>query len=237
MNHSLNIFLLMGQSNMAGRGNVDDTEPLEHNHIFFFQNNKWIPAREPLHDDKTTAGVGLAMSFAIDIIEAFPDISIGLIPCAIGGTSIDRWVKGSDLYSKSVILAREGEKSGAIQGVLWHQGESDSKNKENALSYYDRLTGMVNSIRTDLESKTIPVILGQLGEYLATNPEYPYWSIINDSLMRASQILPLCSTVSSENLRDKGDGLHFDSTSLREFGKRYAREYIRLMRVNGRRLS
>lgn len=95
---------------------------------------------------------------------------------------------------------------------------------------------MVNSIRTDLESKTCPVILGQLGEYLATNPEYPYWSTVNDALERASQILPLCNYVSSKNLRDKGDGLHFDSTSLREFGKRYAREYLRFIRVNGLRL-
>lgn len=226
----------MGQSNMAGRGNVDDTEPLEHDHIFVFRKNKWIPAKEPLFDDKTTAGVGLAMSFAMDIIEAFPDIHIGLIPCAVGGTSIDRWVKGSDLYSKSVILAREGEKSGALKGLLWHQGESDSNNKRNAFSYYDRLIDIVNSMRTDLKSKTVPVILGQLGEYLAIHPDFPYWSIVNDSLERASRTLPFCGFVPSKNLRDKGDGLHFDSKSLREFGKRYAREYIKLMRVNGLRL-
>ncbi|MBC8492005.1 MAG: hypothetical protein H8D42_05545 [Candidatus Marinimicrobia bacterium] len=34
--------------------------------------------------------------------------------------------------------------------------------------------------------------------------------------------------VSSLGLTDKGEGLHFNSKSLREFGKRYATEFLTL---------
>ena len=61
----LQLFLLIGQSNMAGRGKVEaqDREPLPR----VWMLNKalaWVPAIDPVHFDKTVAGVGIARSFA-----------------------------------------------------------------------------------------------------------------------------------------------------------------------------
>ncbi len=84
MKNPFNIFLLAGQSNMAGRGPLDDVPILSDPRIMMFRDGDWIRAQEPLHTDKPGAGVGLAMSFALKLLSIQPDANIGLIPCAVG---------------------------------------------------------------------------------------------------------------------------------------------------------
>ena len=57
------------------------------------------------------------------------DVKIGLIPCAVGGTRIDRWMESGDLWSNAVKRAKIALKSGKLKGILWHQGESDATSK------------------------------------------------------------------------------------------------------------
>jgi len=64
---------------------------------------------------------------------------IGLIPCAVGGTKLKRWVKGGDLYENAIHRALEAMKYGKIKAILWLQGESDSALEDDALTYEDRL--------------------------------------------------------------------------------------------------
>ena len=54
----MDIFLLMGQSNMAGRGLLEDVEPIRDERIRVFQDGRWSIAEEPLHHDRPTAGIG-----------------------------------------------------------------------------------------------------------------------------------------------------------------------------------
>lgn len=84
----LHLYLLIGQSNMAGRGVVEAKDRVAHPRALkFTKENTWAPATDPLHFDKPTiAGVGLGSSFARAMAEASPDATIGLIPCAVGGT-------------------------------------------------------------------------------------------------------------------------------------------------------
>ena len=64
MDNQLSIFLLIGQSNMAGRGRLEEVSALQDPQIFMFRDGRWIVAEEPLHTDKPDiAGVGLGMSF------------------------------------------------------------------------------------------------------------------------------------------------------------------------------
>lgn len=56
-----------------------------------------------------------------------PALKIGLVPTAVGGTALRRWIKGGDLYEQAVARARVAAQTGVIRGVLWHQGESDAK--------------------------------------------------------------------------------------------------------------
>lgn len=103
----LDLFLLMGQSNMKGRGAMPE-EPKHDPRIVMMhvKDDQWYLARHPLHltgDAQTfkghdNAGVGPGLAFAEAMAEAHPKSAIGLVPCAVGGSSIQLWQKGAKLY-------------------------------------------------------------------------------------------------------------------------------------------
>lgn len=89
------MFLLAGQSNMAGRGTVTPQDRTPHPRVLMLnQAGEWVPAVDPMHFDKPVAGVGPGRTFGIAIAEANPGVTIGLIPCAVGGSPIDAWQPG-----------------------------------------------------------------------------------------------------------------------------------------------
>jgi hypothetical protein len=78
---------------------------------------------------------------------------------------------------------------------------------------------MAASLRTDLNSRDVPIIVGELGRFVSVAPA------MNPQLARLPAAIPNCGMVSSLGLTDKGDSLHFDSASARELGRRYARAF------------
>ena len=80
---------------MAGRGKVSDADRKPIKRVVMFKKNPVLaPAVEPMHFDKSIAGTGLGRTFGIQIAETFPEVQIGLIPCAVGGSPIRTWVPG-----------------------------------------------------------------------------------------------------------------------------------------------
>jgi Carbohydrate esterase, sialic acid-specific acetylesterase len=219
---NMKLFLLIGQSNMAGRGKIEPQDQVENPRIFMLTKDlKWVPAKDPVHFDKPgMAGVGLCSQFARDVLKADPTATIGLIPCAVGGTSLDQWKVGGPLYTTAVTRTKEALKQGQLAGILWHQGESDSGNPKNVASYADRLSVMIAQLRADLQAEKVPVVLGELIHDFKTNDS------INVELAAAAKKIPLCILVSSEGLGKKQ--LHFDAADLRTFGQRYAVDYLKL---------
>jgi hypothetical protein len=213
----LQLFLLIGQSNMAGRGIVEPQDTVPHPRVFVLTKElSWVPAVDPLHFDKPErTGVGLASSFGRSIANDQPKAAIGLIPAAFGGTSLDQWKPGGEFYANAVARAREAMKRGTLVGILWHQGENDIA-PELAATYPERFASMIAQLRIDLDAKDVPVIVGELGRFVENS------AAINEALAKISAHVPRSAFVSSERLSDKGDKLHFDSAALREFGRRYA---------------
>lgn len=219
------LYLLMGQSNMAGRGVVEEQDKMAHARVLkFSKDKKWVPAIDPIHFDKSQVGVGLGKTFGEVMAKANPKVTIGLIPCAFGGTPISRWQKGADLYLNSVERAKAAMKEGTLKGILWHQGETDSGNTMVAPKYGELLAQLVTDLRTDLDAEEVPFVAGQLGQFLnrGQKDKPSLWPVINEQLDALPMKLKRSATVSSEGLKHKGDVLHFDSPSFREFGKRYA---------------
>ncbi len=233
----LHIYLLLGQSNMAGRGKIGPEDKTPHPRVLMFTlENKWEPAVEPItHDKPTMLGVGPGLSFGKVMAEHDPDATIALVSCAVGGTPLKRWQHGGDLYSNAVQRAKIAMRDGVLMGILWHQGESDSGTTNNANTYGERLAGMIRDIRVDLGATNVPFVVGQIGEFLySRGPEHsPYAHIVNDALAALPEKVPATGCALSKGLTDKGDVLHFDAASQREFGKRYAAEMIRLQAVKG----
>lgn len=225
----LDIFLLMGQSNMAGRGLLDPGASIRHPRILAFKQGHWEEASEPLFDDRPGAGIGPGMSFALALVEADPTLRIGLVPSAVGGTPLSRWEPQGDLYQRNLKWAQQARQQGTLRGMLWHQGESDAQEESLAKTYGERLAAMIRSLRRDLEEPALPVLLGELGEFLDGDERFPGYREVNAALAQVAAELPACVRVSAAGLRDLGDRVHFDALSQREFGRRYAAAYRRLI--------
>lgn len=204
----LDVYLLIGQSNMAGRGVVTDSSEVEG--VFALDEDAfWKPAKHPIHFDKKQAGVGPGLAFAKAIKG---DAPVGLVPCAVGGSSIDEWEPGGQLYARAVGRTKAALKRGRLRGILWHQGETDAK-KKDASQYREKLAALIDSLRKDLDD--VPFVAGELGDFL--DPAvYPSAPAINEALRSGT------TCVSADGLVDMGDGVHFDSASADVLGGRYA---------------
>lgn len=229
----LKLYLLMGQSNMAGRGVPEKEDLTPHPRVLMFnQSNRWEVAVEPITrgEKKKTPGVGPGLAFAKVMAEKNPDVVIGLVPCAVGGTPLKRWEHGADLYTNAVARAQAAMKVGTLAGILWHQGEGDAGKEETAKSYRQRLSKMIADIRTDLHAPNLPFVVGQIGEFNYDRPgnPLPFARLVNDSLMNLPQQVPITACASAHGLTDKGDQLHFNAKSQRELGRRYAAEMMKL---------
>jgi hypothetical protein len=228
----LHIYLLMGQSNMAGRGKFGPEDKTAHPRVFMFTlENRWEPAVEPItHDKPKMLGVGPGLAFGKFMAEENPGVTVGLVSCAFGGTPLKRWEPGGDLYSNAVERAKLAMRDGTLRGILWHQGESDSGTATNASSYGERLGKMIRAIRTELGSPNLLFVAGQIGEFLYDRgpDKSPYARVVNEAIANLPNNVPGTGYAPSKGLTHKGDVLHFDAASQRELGRRYAAEMMRL---------
>lgn len=114
-------FLLIGQSNMAGRGFLHETTAIYNERILMLRNGRWQMMTEPIHFDRPIAGVGPASLFAEAWCNANKEGTIGLIPCAEGGSSIDEWEVSGTLFRHAVCEAKFAMENSELAGILWHQ--------------------------------------------------------------------------------------------------------------------
>jgi len=195
--------------------------------------NRWVVALDPLHTDKPSiAGVGLGTTFGKVMAGETPGAVIGLIPCAVGGTTVSQWQKGAppvqpwgELYTNAVLRSRIALRDGVLKGILWHQGEGDAAEAKIA-SYRARLTGLVDDLKADLEVEGVPFVAGELGVWDAA--KHSGRQAFNENLAGLPTWIERSAVVFADGLMHKGDGTHFDSASLRELGRRYA-EAMRIL--------
>ncbi len=232
---NFHLYLLVGQSNMAGRGKVTEQDQQPHSRVLMLNKKRdWVPATDPLHFDKPgIVGVGVGKTFGIEMANDNPDVTIGLIPCGVGGSPISSWQPGefykptkSHPWDDAIERAEVALEKGTLKGILWHQGESDSK-EGLAEVHEQKLHDLIKRFRTELSAADVPFIAGQMGQFV----ERP-WSDAKRLVDTAHQNLPKhvkkTAFVSSDGLRHKGDKVHFDADSYRELGRRYADAYRRL---------
>lgn len=230
----LHLFLLAGQSNMAGRGEVEarDKEPIPQVLALDAAGN-WVRARDPIHWDKPSAGVGLARSFAIEYLKRHPGVTVGFIPAACGGSPISSWAPGqyfdqthSHPYDDALARTRRALEFGTLRGILWHQGESDST-PELAPLYEAALTTLIGRLRGELGAQRVPLVIGQLGQFAAVPWNEPTRAV-DAAHRQVAASIPLAAFVSSDGLTSNPDNIHFNAASLREFGRRYAAAFFGL---------
>lgn len=222
-------FLLIGQSNMAGRGFANEVERIHNRHLKVLRNGRWQSMYIPVNCDRSSSGVNLAESFA-DMYQKEHQVDVGLIPCADGGTSLDQWKRGGLLYDHAIYQTRLAERTSTLAGILWHQGEADCSEALYPL-YAEKLTAILNGLQEDLDLHDVPILLGGLGDFLSIcelNPHLKNYTRVNEALEKVAQERDMTGFVPASGLTANPDNLHFNAASLRTFGLRYYEEFKKL---------
>lgn len=229
------VFIMAGQSNMAGRALVEPQDTISNPRVISInKDNQWVFAKEPLHfyQPKLT-GLDCGMSFAKDLLPHLKKKTvIVLLPCAVGGSSISYWLNDSTFngvhlkssFEEKVDLAK---KIGVIKGIIWHQGESDAFDNKIPV-YGENLKELFSFFRSYIGNEKLPIVLGELGTYTKKEEMRENWAKITEIIREEAASDKYCALVHTGDLKPKEDFIHFDSSSQRTLGKRYAEAYLKL---------
>lgn len=224
------VFILAGQSNMAGRGEVQPQDTIPNPRVLSInKQGEIIIAKSPLHFyEPRRTGLDMGHRFGNVMAENLPDsVSVLLIPTAVGGSGIARWLdddefRGVKLLSNFMQKAELAKSVGTIKSVLWHQGESDS-NERDIPMYRQRLGDLFTLFREIAGDPQLPVIQGELGLH---DKNVVNRSRINEIIHEYSRDDPRTAVVPTIDLPHLGDSTHFSSVALRTMGERYAEAWL-----------
>lgn len=224
------IYLCIGQSNMAGRAPIEDLSNDTLQNVFLMTGNAeqlWEKAANPLNKYSTVRKsmrmqkVGPAYGFAKAMSAAHPDQELALVVNAKGGTSIRLWHPDSLLFQEAVKQAKVATQYGELKGIIWHQGCADARAWK---TYMAKLDTMVSALRAELGAD-LPFVAGQLS--YDKDLRIPF----NKMIMTVPEHIPNASVVSSEGLSTI-DHTHFDTRSQLILGQRYAEKMLMLQQNN-----
>ncbi|HLO57386.1 MAG TPA: sialate O-acetylesterase [Bacteroidales bacterium] len=204
----------------------------------------WYPAVPPTC--QCFSRLSPADYFGRTMVENLPEnIKVGVINVAIGGCDIrifdkdiyrdydstykEKWFTDKVAYYENnpykylVDLARLAQKDGVIKGILLHQGETNTGQKEWPLYVKKIYNDMLKDL--GLEADKVPLLAG---ETLATGTNC--CSSMNTIIRTLPEVIPTAHVISSEGCKGM-DQAHFDSEGYRILGKRYAAEMLSIMGI------
>ncbi len=222
------LFLLIGQSNMAGRGTMLAADSAWHpDGVWLLDStDRPAPATQPLNRYSTIRkelamqGVGPGVGFAERLGET-SGRPLLLVVNARGGSALREWAPGSDYYNEAVRRTRQALRYGRLRAILWHQGESDSGHPED---YLERLAETVAALRRDLDCGEVPFIAGEIARWHRNADRF------NSVIRRIAERIPNSGFVSSEGCSPLRDSLdpHFSREGQLLLGRRYAEKTIEM---------
>jgi hypothetical protein len=247
------IFICFGQSNMEGQGAIEAQDTTVDDRFQVFQavdapklgrtRHHWYPATAPLCREGTK--LGPADYFGRTLVANLPaKIKVGVINISVAGCKIElfqhasykayattapTWMEGiikeydGDPYQYLVDTARLAQKDGVIKGILLHQGESNTGDKQWPL----KVKGIYDSLMTDLQLKpeSVPLLAGEM-----VNADHQgACASMNTIIAQLPQTIPNSFVISSKGLDCWPDRTHFTAAAYREFGERYAQTMLPLL--------
>ncbi|WP_294617774.1 sialate O-acetylesterase [uncultured Bacteroides sp.] len=232
---SMDLFLCIGQSNMAGRASLSPELMDTLQNVYLLNDSGYFePAVNPLNRYSTIRKtlsmqrLGPSYSFAKEMARKTSH-RIGLVVNARGESSIKAWLKGSPegYYEEALKRIRTAmQQGGRLRAILWHQGEADSKFPE---SYRTRLISLVQSFREDLGMPDLPFIFGEISQWGEWTKREQGTKEFNKMLKEMARSIPHSACVSSKGAdmyKNEFDP-HFGTQGQLLIGKRYAREVLK----------
>jgi hypothetical protein len=239
------IYLCFGQSNMEGGGEVDEADRTVDKRFQVladfdapersWKKGQWYEAVPPLK--AKGRGISLVDSFGRTMVAGLPEeVRVGVVKVSVPGCKIEifgkdtfaayvetvePWMKNmirtydGNPYQFLVDQARTAQKDGVIKGILMHQGESNSGDKE----WPNKVKAVYESLVKDLNLKAseVPLLAGET----VNADQGGKCAGMNTIIAELPKTLPNSYVISSAGVTCQPDLLHFNPEGYREFGKRY----------------
>ena len=234
------IYLMIGQSNCAGRGYMlpSDTAGIIPGVWLLNAEGKPEPAKAPFNRYSNIRKVismqmiGPAVGFA-PMMHEKTGRNILIVQNAKGGSGLWEWQNedpASVTFLDSTLMrAVPSLKYGKLKGIVWHQGETDTSNGTAGDIYVSRFSKMIERLRNAMGVGTeVPVIVGELGQWEWEKKEL-IDSFNDETLSRLTRVVPNCHKVESDGLECRSSDHtdpHFSRESNIELGRRYAEMMI-----------
>ena len=242
------VWILAGQSNMEGVGWLKDKLPSMKPVRAFYMTDEWDVAIDPVHtlwcaqdpvhggnpaasrsQPKRYTGVGPGVAFGQALYKQ-TGVPQGLLACGHGGTSMSQWDPakknqgGRSLYG--AMCRRVQKNGGAVAGVFWYQGCSDTS-PEAVACYTARMAKFVRAMRRDFKNPRLPVVTVQISR-LAQAGASEGWDSIREQQRLLPAVIPNLATVPAIDL-PLGDGIHLSGKGQHVLGRRAA-QAMRVLR-------
>ena len=245
------VFLLGGQSNMAGRGGYDSAVPAPYNvaqpDVRFWNygpdpqphptwginypgvGTDWVDLENGYGHLINEFGPELSFGYALKNI--FPDDDIYLIKEGI--TSQDLAVHWNsdgtgDIYNifksrvdAAMLNLTNAGLSPTIAGMIWMQGESDAMNPAYAPQYETNLTNLIQNVRTDFNTPDMPFVMGRILGLWGTPADNALVRGAQESVAAAD---PNVSWINTDDLQTAYEG-HYGTQGQIDLGIRFANAF------------
>ncbi len=198
------------------------------------EKGKWYDAVPPL----CRPGCGLCPAdyFGRTMVANLPkNIRVGVVNVSVAGCKIECFDKNNNqayvstaagwlqnivkqyngnAYQYLVDMGKLAQKDGVIKGILLHQGESNSGDRQ----WGSKVKVIYDDLLKDLalEPNSVPLLGGELVGSAGVVSQLP-------------QASPKFYVISSKGCAGQPGGVHFNSAGYREFGKRYGEKMLSLM--------
>ena len=246
------VFLCFGQSNMEGNARFEPQDTTVNSRFQVMEavpcpdlereKGKWYTAQPPL--SRCHTGITPADYFGRMLISSLPDsIRVGVINVSVGGCKIELFDKDNyasyvskapdwlqnmvneydgNPYGRLVEMARLAQQDGVIKGILLHQGESNTGEKE----WPQKVKGVYDNLLHDLalEAEKVPLLAGEL----VSAEQEGACASMNEIIRTLPEVIPTAHVISSEDCPAVEDHLHFSAEGYRILGRRYGAKMLSL---------
>ena len=205
----------------------------------------WYPAVPPLC--RPRAGIGPADYFGRTLVAKLPqNVRVGVVNVSVAGSKIELfgnetreayasqapgWMKGiieaygGNPYARLVAMGKHAQDDGVIKGILLHQGESNTNDKE----WPNKVKAIYENLLRDLDLKAgaVPLLAGEL----VPADQGGACASMNAIIRTLPEVIPTAHVVASEGCESRKDHLHFTPAGYRKLGKRYAEAMLHLLKT------
>ena len=178
---------------------------------------------------------GPEIGFAAEMLKSNPQHKLALIKGSKGGSSLRQdWNSGvqgepktqgqryrdfvETIQLATKALKQRGDRY-TIRGLLWHQGESDSKLSTD--DYQERLLQFVSRIRQDTGVSDLAVVVGEVFDNGKRDN-------VRAAIRAVGTSGPGFGLVTCEGTSTWDEGTHFDAASQLLLGQRYAAAIMKI---------